>query len=205
MIEVQINDLEKYEELKKYASYNSDITHVCAFRDEMSELLGSFGINYNAQQNKKDIENNKTIIPTLSIQGRNIMKLENASAEVLYYVGVRSEFDPTIPIKNMFEVNELIKNNVVQIDDKFKKLYSPIGYNAKIGDLISANVRFYKIGKLTDYIDKDSTIRGLNFAAAKEIKVQYKIFKIKILEALDEDSEKNRQYLWKDHKRSKWK
>ena len=84
MIEVQITDLEKYEELKKYASYNSDITHVCSFRDEMAELLGSFGINFNAQQNKKDLNEKENLIPILTIQGKNVMKLDNAPAEMLF-------------------------------------------------------------------------------------------------------------------------
>lgn len=178
MIEVQIKSKELYNELKQYASYCSDLTLVCSFRDELSDLLKEYGVAF------EEIKKEKTT-PTLTITGRNIMKLENAPAEMLYFVGVRSEYDPTIPIRCMNEVRLLIKNGLVNRTERFNKLYSKIGYRSKIHDLISANVKFYGKGKLTDYIDPDATIQSLKFNDCVEKPIIYKQMKIKILTPLE--------------------
>lgn len=178
MIEVQIKSRELFNELKQYANYSSELTLVCSFRDELAELLKEYGVN--DFEEKEKIEK----IPILDITGRNIMKLEGAPAEMLYFVGVRSEFDPTIPIRCMNEVRLLIKNNLVECTEKFNKLYSKLGYRSKISDLISANVKFYNKGKLVDYIDSNLTIQSLKFADCIEKPIVYKQVNMKILSPL---------------------
>lgn len=178
MIEVQIKSRELFNELKQYANYSSELTLVCSFRDELAELLKEYGVN--DFEEKEKIEK----IPILDITGRNIMKLEGAPAEMLYFVGVRSEFDPTIPIRCMNEVRLLIKNNLVECTEKFNKLYSKLGYRSKISDLISANVKFYNKGKLVDYIDSNLTIQSLKFTDCIEKPIVYKQVNMKILSPL---------------------
>lgn len=179
MIELQITDEKLYNELKQYANYNSDLTRVCAFRDELSELINSFGIEVSCE--KKEVTNKK---PILTITGRNVMKLDGASPEMLHFVGVRSEYDPTISIRFMDEVNKLITNNLVDVDEKFKKIYSKLSYRSKISDLISAHVVFKGKGNLLDHVDGALTIQSLKFNEVVETKINYKLFKLKVKSAL---------------------
>lgn len=179
MIEVQLDNKEIFDELKFYASYSSDLTLVCAFREEMADMLRSYNVKFDESQLKIK-EEKEEVIPTLTIVSGKVMKLVNAQAEMLHYVGVRSEMDPTIPITKMDEVHNLIKNGLVKRDEKFKSLYSPIGYNAKIGDLICSKIRFMNKGRLIDYIDTDSTIRGLKIGEVRETPINYKQFNVKV-------------------------
>ena len=190
MIEVQIKSRELYNELKQYASYCSDLTLVCSFRNELSDLLKEYGVIFNEIKKEK-------IMPTLTITGKNIMKLENAPAEMLYFVGVRSEYDPTIPIKYMNEVRLLIKHGLVKRSDRFNKLYSKLGYRSKIQDLIAANVKFYGKGKVTDFVDPEATIQSLKFNEATEKPIVYKQMKVKILSGL-EKKDKYDEFIGKD-------
>lgn len=176
MIEVQIKDRSLYDKVKSYANYSSDLTLVCSFRDEMAPMLKNYGVEFNEEGLNLNENKGK---PILTISGRNVMKLINAPAEMLHYVGVRSEFDPTIPVAKMEEVHNLIKEGLVKRDEKFKNLYSPIGYNAKIKDLICSSVRFYGKGRLTDYVDPESTIRSLKLKDCKEKSIVYKQFNLK--------------------------
>ena len=178
MIEVQIKSLELYNELKKYASYNSDLTKVCAFRDELSDMLKWYGVEF------EEIEKPK-IKPTLTITGRNIMKLENAPAEMLFFVGVRTEYDPTISINFMHEVNQLIESSSIIVDDKFKKIYSKLSYRSKISDLICANINFRGKGKLIDFIDPNLTIQSLKINDCIEKQINYKQIYLKVIENID--------------------
>ena len=125
------------------------------------------------------------------------MKLINAPAEMLHYVGVRSEFDPTIPIANMEQVHKLIENKLVTRDDKFKSLYSPIGYNAKINELVCSTVKFYGKGKLIDHVDGDATIRSLKLGEIREKPLVYKQFKVKVYSPI-ETKQRYDEFLAKD-------
>lgn len=184
MIEVQIKDKELYERFKRYASYSSDITQVCSFRDELESMLTENGIGgiFKSQNTSKKS------LPLLTITGRNIMKLEGAAPEMLMFVGVRSEFDPTIPLKYMEEVGMLVKNKLVQTSKKFDELYSKLGYNDKISSLVCANVKFSKIGKLTDYIDGDLTMRGMGFNDPKETDISFKQAEVRIVSPLKQST-----------------
>lgn len=173
MIEVQIKNKELYHELKQYANYHSDLTLVCSFRDELGDLLKEYGVSFEEKEQEKTI-------PILDITGRNVMILKNAPAEMLYFVGVRSEYDPTIPIRCMNEVSMLIKNNLVELAPKFKNLYSKLSYRSKISDLIAANVKFYGKGKLTDFIDANLTIQSLKFNDCVEKDIIYKQLDLKV-------------------------
>lgn len=177
MIEVQVNP-EIYDEVKMYASYHSDITHVCAFRDELIDLIKNYGIEI-----EKDEESEQKR-PVLTIQGKNVMKLEDAPAEMLHFVGVRSEFDPTIALRNMNYVHKLISSNLVQLDSKFKELYSPMKYRSKINELVCANVKFYGKGKLTDFIDGDLTIQSMKFNECNEKSISYKQLSLTVKEPI---------------------
>lgn len=178
MIEVQIKSKELYNELKQYANYHSDLTMVCSFRDELSDLLKEYDIKFEEKEKEEKI-------PTLTITGRNIMKLEGAPAEMLYFVGVRSEFDPTIPIRCMNEVTMLIKNGLVERTDKFNRLYSKLGYRSKISDLLAANIKFYGKGKMTDYVDPSLTIQSLKFNECTEKPIIYKQINMKVLTPIE--------------------
>lgn len=184
MIETQFKNRELYNEMKKYAIYSSDITMVCAFRDELADLLISENVEFNYDKDHKETDNKEK--PILTIEGKNIMKLINAPAEMLHFVGVRSEFDPTIPIRFMDEVSKLVDNNLIKTDEKFNKLYSHLSYNSKVNDLVCANVKFYGKGKLTDYLDGNSTLRSLNVSEHKETPVMYKQMSLKVMEPIQE-------------------
>lgn len=186
MIEVQIKVKEIYNELKQYSNYHSDLTQVCSFRDEIAPLLKEYNIDFDEEAIKNSLNGKNKEKPTLTIQGRNIMKLEGAPAEMLYFVGVRSEFDPTISVRNMNEVYLLVKNNLVKTDEKFDKLYSKMSYRSKINEMIASNVKFYGKGKVLDYVDGDLTITSLKFNEAKETPIVYKQFDIKITSPLEE-------------------
>lgn len=178
MIEVQIKDKKLYDELKRYSNYNSDITQVCSFRRELKDMLESHDIGVG----NIDVKRGK---PILDIQGRKIMKLVDAQAEMLNFVGVTSEMDPTIPLRSMNEVNMLINNDLVDLSDKFKSVYSKLGYRSKINELISANVKFYGKGKLTDFIDGDLTIASLiKMSDIGQKKINYKQMDVRITEPL---------------------
>lgn len=184
MIEVQIKSKKLYEELKSYANYNSDLTQVCSFRNELYELLKEKGLEFDDKTIEKISQ--ETVTPILDITGKNIMKLINAPAEMLYFVGVRSELDPTIPIRCMNEVSLLIKNKLVKPTDKFSNLYNAMSYSNKISDLICSNVKFYGKGKLLDYLDGDLTIRSLNISKCREKILHYKQLKLKVLSPIIE-------------------
>lgn len=174
MIEVQIKNEEIYEKLKKSSSYHSDITKVCSFRDEMRDLLDNYHLDY--------IRSGTTLDkPLLTIVSRKVMKLEGATPEMLHYVGVRSEYDPTIPLRYMGEVHQLIQQNLVECTEKFKEVYSPMSYRNKINDLICANVKFYNRGKLTDFVDGNLTIQSLNIPKCKEKTIFYKQMYLSVL------------------------
>lgn len=179
MIEIQIKDEKLYYELKQYANYHSDLTKVCSFRDELADLLKDKGLEFN-------YENKNKIKPLLDIQGRNIMKLVNAPAEMLYFVGVRSEYDPTIPIRCMHEVSLLIENNLVDLSDNFKEVYSKLSYRDKISELISAKVKFYGKGALIDFIDPDLTIQSLQINDCKEKDLAFKQLSLEVTEPIEE-------------------
>ena len=155
MIEVQLSEKD-YKTLKKYASYSSDRTRVCAFRNELRNKLDELNINYDKDQ----IITEPT---TLTIVDGNCMKLNNATFEILNYVGARSEFDTTVSVRFMHEIKTLIDNKIISVDDKFNNVYSPMTYRSKIKDLVCANLKFYGKGRLTDFIDPDATIMSLKF------------------------------------------
>lgn len=177
MIEIQIYEKELYDELKQYAIYSSDLTHVCSFRDSMSDILKSKGLVF--EEVKQEIRK-----PLLTITGRNIMKLEHAPAEMLYFVGCRTEYDPTIPVRFMNEVRLLIESGLVEVSDKFKEVYSKMGYRNKINDLVCSNIKFYGKGKLTDFIDGDLTIQSLKLNDLREKPIIYKQMHLIVEDAL---------------------
>lgn len=166
MIEVQLNQ-DDYNKLKKYASYSSDRTLVCAFRNELKNKLDELNIDYDKEQ----IINEPTI---LTIVNGNCMKLENATLDVLNYVGARSEFDTTISVRFMHEVKNLIDNNLVGVDDKFSEVYSPMTYRSKIKDLVCAKLRFQGRGRLIDYVDPEATIMSLKLNDTIDKHIAYK-------------------------------
>lgn len=179
MIEVQIKNKEIYNRLVQYANYHSDITGVCSFRDELFPMLQSNGL---IVEKPKEMKSK----PILDIQGTKVMKLVHAPAEMLHFVGVVSEYDPTIPITHMHEVNLLVQNGLVEPSKKMNEVYAPMGYRSKISELISANLRFYGRGKLIDYIDKDLSIMSLNFNQIKEKNLVYKQMELQILGPLED-------------------
>lgn len=197
MIEIQITDEKVYNRLKKYAIYSSDLTRVCSFRDELANLLIENDLEVNVDENSTE-----KIIPTLTIQGRNIMKLQNASSEMLYFVGCRSEYDPTISVKNMNEVAKLVENNLVETDEKFNNIYSKMGYRSKINELVCANVKFYGKGKLTDYIDGDLTITSAKLPDHNEKPIVYKQMEVTITDPI-EKKDKYDEFIGKDKYGSK--
>lgn len=176
MIEIQIRDEQLYCSVKQYAEYSSDLTRVCSFRDEMAPLLQEVGIQVEVKNPvKKEL-------PVLTIKGKNIMELKNAPAEMLHYVGVRSEYDPTIAVTMMHEVSILVENHLVQCDERFKELYGKLGYRGKIQQLVCASVKFYGKGKLLDFIDGGLSIQSLNFPDCKTKSIPYKQLRVKITE-----------------------
>lgn len=181
MIEVQIKDKKLYDEMKNYSSYNSDITQVCSFRDELISMIEEYGIT----DIFKSKDYNKNDIPRLTIVNNNVMKLEGASPEMLAFVGVRSEFDPTIPLRNMREVKMLIDSNLITTTDKFNEVYSKLNYRNKIKELVCSNVIFYKVGKLIDYIDPDLTFTSMKLNDAVIKNVVYKQMEVKVIKNLE--------------------
>ena len=179
MIEVQIYNEEVYQKLKPLASYASDLTRVCAFRNELLDTLHDNGVEVDEETIHAIRDFKKT--PILTIENGNIMRLNNASAEMLYFVGVRSEFDPTIPVRFAQEVGLILNSKLCKVDNKFREVYNKLGYRSKISELISANVRMQGKGKLIDFIDKDLTIQSLRFPDAREKEIQYKQLLVKVL------------------------
>lgn len=183
MIEVQIKNNNLFNKLKKYAIYSSELTHVCSFRNELENLLLNEGLTeiYKGDKIAQKSSEMEKEIPILTITGRNIMKLENATSEMLHFVGVRSEFDPTIPVRNMKEVALLINNGLIKPDDKFNNLYTKLSYRDKISSLVCANVKFYSVGKLIDFIDPNATFTSLKFNDCNEKQLCYKQMTVKII------------------------
>ena len=177
MIEVQIKDERLYNELKQYASYSSDLTKVCSFRDEMLEFLKEKGVEVDPKYENNRLKQKAV----LSITGRNVMELQNAPAEMLYYCGVRSEFDPTISLKYMNEINHLLNNNLIDVDQKFLDVYTKLSYRDRIDSLVCANVRFHGKGRLIDYIDGSLTLQSMRFPEAKEKVVNYRNMLVKVI------------------------
>ncbi len=183
MIEVQIKNEELYKRLKQYAIYSSDLTHVCSFRDELEPMLQESGIFdiFRDERNRKM----SSSLPKLTIVNGNVMKLEGAPAEMLHFVGVRSEMDPTIPVSRMHEVHLLVAAGLVEPDERFKRLYSRLGYRDKIESLVCAKVRFRELGKLTDYIDPSATFQSMKFNDCREKPLVYRQMNVKIVKALE--------------------
>ena len=168
MIEVQIYNEEVYKRLKPMASYASDLTRVCAFRNEMLDTLHEYGVDVDVETVHAIRDMHET--PTLTIVNTNIMKLKNASAEMLFFTGVRTEFDPTISIRYAAEISMLLKSGLVKADSKFAELYGKLGYRDKINELVCAKVKTQK-GKLVDIIDGDLTIQSLKLTRSEERRV----------------------------------
>lgn len=179
MIEIQIKDQILYDKLKIYANYHSDLTHVCSFRDEMFDTLKEEGLDPSPVETKKEK-------PILDIQGKNVMKLINAPAEMLFFVGVRSEFDPTIPVRFMHEVALIVEQGLVTTTDKFDSLYSHLSYRSKINELVCSNIKFQSKGKLIDYIDGSLSIQSLKIKDCREKHIAYKQIELKVLEPIKE-------------------
>ena len=176
MIEIQIREKEKYDKLKHNASYFSDITRICQFRDEMRPLLVDNDIFNESNVFLETSYNKPAQKPTLTIRGRNVAALKGASAEMLHFVGCRSEVDPTIALKDIGRLKYLIDSDLVEVDEKFLNAYSTMSYNSKVGELICANVSFYRVGRITDKLDKDLTMRAFRFSEAVEQVVKYRQF-----------------------------
>lgn len=174
-IEVQL-EKEKYEDLKQYAEYASDLTRVCSFPSKLKMLLVEHGVEFDGHGAVKEEK------PILTITGRNIMKIENGEPELLHFLGCVSEFDPTVPLDYVDRVKMLIDKKVIIPDKKFRDLYSKMNYKSKIGDLISGNVKFYGKGKLIEYIDPELTMRSMNFSTYTEKEVNYKFMSVKIVQ-----------------------
>ena len=177
MIEVQIRNESVYNELKPLASYASDLTRVCAFRDELLQTLQENGVEVDSDVQHSIIGNAKK--PFLTVVNGNVMKLENAPAEMLYFVGVRSEFDPTISVRFMHEVKTLLDQGLVTADAKFKELYCHLGYRSKVSELVCAKVKFQGKGKLVDFVDPSLTVQSLKFPDTKQKQVKYRQIQVK--------------------------
>ena len=183
MIEVQIKSPELFNQLKQYASYHSELTGVCSFRDEMKNMLIDNGVEIKREVN---ITKEK---PKLDIVNGKVMKLINAPAEMLSYVGCRTEFDPTIALKDISQVARLVEAGLVETTSKFDNLYSKLSYRSKISELVCSNIKVYGKGRLIDFIDKDLTIQSMKFADPNEIKettVVYRNMKLEVIEPLKE-------------------
>lgn len=184
MIEIQIKDEKTYNALKVYASYSSDITRVCSFGDGFEPTLKEYGLTdiYRGD----DAKLTSGSLPTLTIVRGNVMKLEGAPADMLAFVGVRSEFDPTIPLRNIEEVGLLVKNKLVKPTDSFNALYSKMGYRAKISDLVCAKVKFSRFGgSLLDFIDGDLTINSLKVNDPNVKPIPLKQVKVRVTGTLE--------------------
>ena len=154
MIEIQIKDEKLYKKYKEFSSYHSDYTKVLELRDEMYDALIDDGLHVEKEQ----IEYQK---PVFTIQGRRIMKILNATPEMLYYLGVRTINDTTIANQDMRQVYELASQGLVDVDEKFRNVYSHLGYRNKINELICSTLYYRDSGRLTDQIDGVSTIQSM--------------------------------------------
>lgn len=182
MIEIQLNDPRVYEKLKDYASYRSDITRVCAFRDDMAAMLASNGVVLDGEVSEREV-----VKASLSITNRRVMELQNASPEMLHFLSVRSEFDPTIPVGKMHEVHKLIESGLVDVNPKFNELYSHLGYRDKISELICSSIKFYNKGRITDFIDGDLTITSMNFNKLREKEIVYSQVELTVTSPLTQE------------------
>lgn len=178
MIEVQITDKQLYNRMKSFASYHSDITGVCAFRNELLETLRENGVEIDQEI---IAESRKRPLPTITIVDGNVIKLQNAPAEMLYYCGVRSEFDPTVSVRFMHEIDLILRNKLVKADKKFLDVYGKLGYRDKIESLVCAKVKFHGKGKLTDFIDSSLTLQSMKFPDTIKKEVKYKQMLVKII------------------------
>jgi hypothetical protein len=179
MIEVQIKDKALYERLKEFSSYHSDLTGVCAFRPELFEMLKENGVEMDeAAVNEV---NAKKPLPSITIVKKNVIKLENAPAEMLYFCGVRSEFDPTVSVRFMHEIDLILRNRLVRVDKRFLEVYSKLGYRDKISTLVCSKVPFKGKGKLIDFIDGSLTLQSMKFPDVAKKDIKYKQMLVKII------------------------
>jgi hypothetical protein len=196
MIEIQINDDGLYQQLKRYASYSSDITHVCSFNEKFAEQLKTYHLEFD--------EPEETVYdPLLDIVHRNVMKLTNAPIEMLRFVNIRSEYDPTIAIGDFNRVKILIDNGMLKLSDKFQQVYGPLSYRSKIKELVCAKVRFVGKGKLVDYIDPDLTIQSLKFPDVKETQLEYKQMRLKVMGPLEPTKQRYHEMVTHDQQGNK--
>jgi hypothetical protein len=184
LIEVQIKEKELYERLKGQASYCSDLTQVCAFRDEMLEVLQESGVDVDHRYAKAI----KPKEPVLTIVQKNVMKIVDGSAEMLYFCGVRSEYDPTISVRFMHEINLLLNAGLVKTDEKFREVYGKLGYRDKINALVCAKVKLQGKGKLVDFIDGELSLQSMKFPDVKEKEMLYKQMLVKVIRRPNDNS-----------------
>lgn len=203
MLELQVSDENVYKKLKEYSIYHSDRTHVLLISDKFKEMIKENAISHYQEYNElgkidNEIKGSK---PILTIKGKNIMELVNASDSMMHFVGIRSASDPTIPIVYTSRVLKLIENDLIELDDKFQKLYYKLVYKNKINELVCANVKFSRIGRLTDYIEGELPITSLKFgsidkknpktgeslATYKEVKINYRQLQLELIERYNTD------------------
>lgn len=170
MLEVQITDKKLYEKYKEFASYSCDYTGVLELREELLESLKSDGVKIDENLIERAEK------PILTIQGRRIMKILHASPEMLYFLGVRTMNDTTIANQDMRQVYELISQGLVDVDEKFKNVYSYLGYRNKVNELICSTLYYRDSGRLTDYVEGTSTIQTMNLPdiASRDIEIHEK-------------------------------
>lgn len=183
MVEAQLNN-EQFEHLSRYALYSSKNTLVCSFNDRMISMLKSNNVDFvHLDENGFPISENvyiqmKRAVPTISIVRNKVMLLQNATPEIMHFCGIRSESDPTVPLSHVGRVHMLLKEGLLNADEKFADLYTPMGYRGKIKDLICAEIKFYGKGRITDFIDGDLTVQMMHFVDAKVKEIMYKCMSV---------------------------
>ena len=178
MIEVQIRDEEVYQKVRQYASYKSDLTHVCAFRDELAPLLFDMGVDVPRSEAERVVR--EADKPYLTITSGKVPTVRNAPAEMLHFLGVRSEFDPTVPMHAIHQLHQVLKWGMIKPDKEFHSVYAKMGYRNHISELIAANVRIPGKGKLVDLVDGDLTVQTLGFGQVEPKVSSFKNFLLKV-------------------------
>lgn len=181
MLEVVVKDEKVYQELKSMAVYASDLTHVCAFRDSMLQMLLDRGVEL-------DMEalDDQESIPELTLVDGNVMKVVGGQPELLHFLGVRSEFDPTVPLGSMENVHRLLEAGLLKPDKKWLELYKKMGYRDHIKDLVCSKVRFHGKGKLLDAIDGSLTVQSLHFPDAKVKEIPMKQMVLRVVRKVED-------------------
>lgn len=183
MIELQVKDNMLFEELKQYADYYSDRTHVVSLPESKRHLLPD---NYPVNIVSDDM--------SLYYNKHNFY-ISGVDEMAKVYLGLYNIAGTSFSFRSLDKLNDLIEAGVVEGTDELKEDFPKLSKKALVGDLQCSDCGFRVNRKLNRYTAIKSVPLSELFACVERKIKKFDTYQFEIYDSYIEKDKKKRQRL----------